>query len=139
MNNSFIADLIVVIHLAYVIMVVGGLFVILIGGFLKWRFVRIFWLRAVHLAMILIVVLEALLGIVCPLTDWEYDIRTAAGQHDVSNMSFIARLVHYLIFFEFPEYVFTIGYCLFAIAVIISWRLFPPRIPWKKEKKEQVP
>jgi len=131
MNNSLAADLIVVIHLVYVIIVVAGLFVILIGGALKWRFVRNFWFRAAHLAMILIVVFEALFGIVCPLTDWEYDLRAAAGQKDVSNMSFIARLVHYLIFFEFPEYVFTTAYCLFAAAVIVSWRLFPPRLPWR--------
>lgn len=135
MSNFIIADLIVVIHLIYVTIVVGGLFVILIGGALKWRFVRNFWFRVIHLAMILIVVFEALFGIVCPLTDWEYDLRVAAGQQDVTNMSFIARLVHHLIFFEFPPYVFTIGYCLFALAVIISWRRIPPRLPWEKRKK----
>ena len=130
MNSSLIADLVVVIHLVYVITVVSGLFVIPIGGALKWHFVRNFWFRAIHLAMILIVVFEALFGIVCPLTDWEYELRVAAGQQNVTNMSFIARLIHHLIFFEFPQYVFTAGYCLFGIAVLISWWLFPPLLPW---------
>jgi len=132
MNRSFIADLIVAIHFGYVTVVVSGLAVILLGGALRWRFVRNFWFRAIHLAMILIVIIEALLGITCPLTDWEYDLRIAAGQQDVTNASFIARLIHKLIFYEFPPIVFTVGYCLFGIAVLVSWRLFPPVLPWKR-------
>jgi len=134
MNEVFIADLIVAIHLVYVIVVVFGLFVILLGGALRWRFVRNFWFRAIHLLMILVVVFEALLGIICPLTDWEYELRIAAGQQNVSEASFIARLIHQLIFYEFPAIVFTVGYCLFAIAVLCAWRLFPPLLPWKREK-----
>jgi len=37
MNSSLIADLIVSIHFGYVIIVVGGLFVIVLGGVLRWR------------------------------------------------------------------------------------------------------
>jgi len=77
---SSIADLIVSIHFVYVIFVVGGLFVIILGNILQWRFVKNFWFRSIHLAMILLVVFEALFGISCPLTDWEYELRVAAGQ-----------------------------------------------------------
>ena len=133
MNPSLIADLIVAIHLAYVTCVVSGLLVIFLGGALRWRFVRNFWFRAIHLAMILIVIIEALLGITCPLTDWEYELRVAAGQQDAANVSFVARLIHHLIFFEFPTIVFTIGYCCFGMAVLVSWRLIPPILPWGKK------
>ena len=132
MNWSLLADLITAIHLVYVTVVVSGLFVILLGGVLRWRFIRNFWFRVIHLAMILLVVFEALFGITCPLTDWEYELRVAAGQQDASDASFVARLIHHLIFFDFPPIVFTIGYCLFGIAVLISWRLFPPFLPWKQ-------
>ena len=132
MNRSLIADLIVIIHLGIVIFVVSGLFVILLGGALRWRFVRNFWFRVIHLAMILIVVFEAVFGISCPLTVWEYELRVAAGQRDASDMAFVSRLIHQLIFFEFPPIVFTVGYCLFGIAVLASWRLVPPLLPWKK-------
>jgi hypothetical protein len=84
---ALLADLIAAIHLGYVSFVFFGLLVILTGGLLRWRFVRNFWFRTVHLAMILIVVAEALLGIICPLTVWEYNLRVAAGQQDVSDVT----------------------------------------------------
>ena len=134
MNRSLIADLIVSIHFVYVIIVVGGLFVIVLGGVLRWRFIRNFWLRAIHLAMILIVVFETLFGITCPLTDWEYELRIAAGQQNASAESFIARLIQKVIFYEFPLFVFIIAYCLFGLAVLMAWWLFPPLLPWKRKK-----
>ena len=135
MNGSLLADLIVAIHLLYVVSVISGLPVILLGGVLRWRFIRNFWFRIIHLIMILLVVFEDLFGITCPLTDWEYDLRVAAGQHDASDGSFVARLIHLLIFYEFPPIVFTVGYCLFGIAVLVSWWLIPPHLPWKHGKK----
>lgn len=135
MNQALIADLIVTIHLSYVIFVISGLFVILLGGVLRWHFIRIFWLRVIHLAMILTVVFEALFGISCPLTVWEYKFRVAAGQQKASDVSFVARIIHQLIFFDFPPIVFTIGYCLFGIAVIISWVWITPLLPWKQVNK----
>ena len=130
---AILADLIAVIHFGYVVFVVLGLFVILLGGFLRWRFIRNFWFRVIHLTMILIVVIEALLGIVCPLTVWEYDLRIAAGQH-VSDVSFVARLIHHVLFFDFPPFVFTFVYCLFGLAVLASWWVYPPNL--SKRKKE---
>jgi len=135
MDRSLIADLIVSIHFGYVIFVVGGLLVIIPGGVLRWRFIKNFWFRAIHLAMILIVVLEALWGITCPLTDWEYELRIAAGQQNAAGESFIARLIQKLIFYEFPHIVFTIAYCLFGIAVLTTWWLIPPLFPWKQNRK----
>jgi len=133
MNRSLLADLIVMIHFVYVIVVVCGLFIIILGGILRWRFVKNFWFRVIHLAMILLVVFEVVFGISCPLTDWEYKLRIAAGQHNASGESFVARLIHLLIFYEFPQIVFTVAYCVFGIAVILSWWLVPPFFPWKKQ------
>ena len=134
MNPSFIADLIVAFHLCYVSVVVFGLFFIILGGVLHWRIIRYFWFRVIHLSMILVVVFEALLNITCPLTDLEYGLRIAAGQRDASDASFIARLIHKLIFYDFPPIVFTIGYCLFGAAVIATWLLIPPHLPWKTKR-----
>ncbi|MCL1817992.1 MAG: DUF2784 domain-containing protein [Spirochaetaceae bacterium] len=131
MNQSLLADMIVAVHFEYVAIVVFGLFAILAGRVLRWRFIRNFWFRITHLAMILIVVVESLFGIACPMTVWEYELRAAAGQQDTAAMSFVARLIHHLIFYEFPSSVFTVGYCLFATAVLASWWLVPPILPWK--------
>ena len=139
MSPSRIADLIVGIHFIYVMVVVLGFLVIVLGGLLSWRFVRNFWFRAIHLLMILIVVFEALFGISCPLTDWEYELRVSSGSGNAANVSFIARIVHKLIFYEFPPIVFTIGYCLFALAILLSWHLVPPNNPWKRRPKQGEP
>ena len=134
MSRPLIADLIVGIHFVYVTVVVSGLLVIILGGIFHWSFIRNFWFRAIHLVMILIVVAEALFGITCPLTDLEYELRIAAGQQNATDMPFISRLVHQLIFYDFPPVVFTIAYCLFGFFVLLSWRLFPPKLPWKQRK-----
>jgi len=134
MSRSLIADLIVSIHFVYVIFVVGGLFIIVLGGVLRWRFIRNFWFRVIHLAMILIVVFETIFGISCPLTDWEYELRIAAGQQNAVSEAFVVRLIQQIMFYEFPPIVFTITYCLFGAVVLVSWWLIPPLLPWKQKK-----
>ena len=132
---AVLADLIAATHLAYVSFVILGLLIVLIGSVLRWQFVRNFWFRTTHLAMILIVVFEAVMGIMCPLTVWEYQLRVAAGRQDISDGSFVARLVHNLMFFDLPPMAFTIGYCLFGLAVLASWWFIPPQWPWNKNSK----
>lgn len=128
---AFLADVIVCLHFGYIAVILGGMLLIVIGGAVGWGFVRNFWFRTIHLAMILIVVTEALLGIVCPLTVWEHDLRVAAGQ-DVSEGTFIGRLLHDLIFLDVSPGVLTVCYCLFGLAVLASWWFLPPRWPGKK-------
>lgn len=128
MVYRILADAIVVFHFGYVSFVVFGLIAILLGVVLGWRWVRNFWFRAVHFLMIAVVVFEALIGFECPLTTWERELRTAAGQ-SAEDGSFIGRLAHDLLFYDAPEWVFTICYCLFGAAVLLTLILAPPRRP----------
>jgi hypothetical protein len=128
---STLANAVVVAHAAYVLFVIFGLAAVLLGVFFRWSWTRNFWFRAVHLAMIGVVVVEAVLNIVCPLTTLEHYLRKKAGQR-VEETSFIGRWVHELIFFEAPEYVFTIVYCAFGAAVLATFVLAPPRWPWRR-------
>jgi hypothetical protein len=131
----FLADLIVVSHAAYVGFVVFGLVAILLGGVLRWGWVRNFWFRLVHLLAIVVVAAEALLDIVCPLTTWERQLREAAGE-TVEDGSFVGHWVHELLFVEVPPWGLTLGYCLFALAVILTFVLVPPRRPgWAGAKR----
>ena len=125
---KMLADLIVVFHAAYVSFVVFGLVAILIGAVLRWRWVRNFWFRAIHLTAIGIVVLEALFGITCPLTDWEKRLRLAAGEASYSG-DFIGHWAHQLIFYDAEPWVFTVIYILFGLAVVGALILAPPRLP----------
>ncbi len=123
---AFLADAIVVIHFCYVAFTVGGELVILFGGGLKWRWVRNLTFRAVHVAAVALVAGEALAGASCPLTVWEYRLRVLAGQHVEGQLSFIARLVRSIIFYDFPAWVFLIAYVGFATAVALTFILLPP-------------
>lgn len=117
-----LADLILITHFGFVLFVVGGLALIWIGAAAGWRWVRNFWFRIAHLAAICFVALEALIGMVCPLTEWEDALRGAP-----TEASFIARWLHRVLFYSFPEWVFTIAYVLFALAVAVTFRLVPPQ------------
>ena len=70
---------------------------------------------------------EALLGVVCPLTEWEFRLRELAGQQVERQLSFVARLVRSIIFYDFPSWVFTAAYVGFAVLVAGSFLLIPPR------------
>jgi len=121
------ADVIVVLHAAFVLFVVMGLVLILLGAARSWKWVRNPWFRIGHLICIGFVVGETLLGFVCPLTTWEQQLRELAGEESYRG-DFIAHWVHEMLFFEFPDWVFTLTYSLFGLAVLAALWLFPPEI-----------
>jgi len=88
---ALLADVILVAHFAFVLWVVLGLLLILLGGALRWRWVRNRWVRVAHLASIGFVVGQAWLGQMCPLTIWESDLRVAAGQEPYAPEGFVAH------------------------------------------------
>jgi hypothetical protein len=124
--RAFLADLIFVVHFTFVLFVVGGLGLILIGAACEWRWVRNFWFRIAHLAAIAFVAVESLAGVWCPLTIWEDALR-----REHAEKSFIARWVHRILFYDFPEWVFTAAYIAFALVVAATWRWVAPE-PRKK-------
>lgn len=126
------ADVIVVLHTAFALFVVIGLLLILMGAARGWGWVRNFWFRVVHLGCIAFVVAESLLGIVCPLTTWEQNLRDLAGDNSYRG-DFIAHWVHEFLFFDFPTWVFTLVYTLFGLAVLLTLVLVPPR--WRRKDR----
>lgn len=125
MNYSHFADLVLLIHFAIVLFVVGGLFLIVLGNVLHWPWVNRWWFRALHLLAITVVVAESWLGIECPLTTLENWLRLQAGQ-GVYQGSFIQHWVHGVMFYQAPGWVFALAYTLFALAVIAAWWRWPP-------------
>jgi multisubunit Na+/H+ antiporter MnhB subunit len=123
------ADAVVIVHMAYVLFVIVGLALTLLGCALRWQWVRDPWFRGIHLAMILVVVAEAWLGIVCPLTTWEHRLRELAGDESYQG-AFLANLVHDWLFYDAPTWVFTLIYTLFGLAVLATFFFAPPR--WKR-------
>ena len=116
-----IADAILVVHALFVLFVVGGFALILLGA-RRWSWVRNRTFRVLHLAAIAFVAAEALLGISCPLTIWE-DMFRGGG----TGRSFVGRWVARLLYYDFPEWEFAAAYCAFSLAVLWAWQAVPPR------------
>ena len=125
------ADVVVVLHMSYVMVVVFGLVITWIGILLHQSWARNFWWRCGHLTMILIVVGEAWAGIICPLTIWEQRLRELAGQQAYAG-SFIGNLVHDWLFYDLPRWVFTALYTAFCSLVLLSFIIAPPTWPRKR-------
>ena len=120
------ADLMLVAHLLTVVFIVGGLVLIVIGGRLAWRWVRNPWFRSAHLVAIAVVVLQAWLGRLCPLTTWEMSLRSRAGEATYSG-SFIAHWLEQLLYYQAPFWVFVVAYSVFGILVLGCWFWIRPR------------
>ena len=126
MAYGFLADLLVAIHTAYVAFVILGMAAILAGAIFRWSWVRNPWFRWGHLLAIVIVGLEAVLGITCPLTEWENVLRILAGQ-EASGTSFIGRCLHGTIFVNISEGVLAGCHIGFALLVLTTFCFVPPR------------
>ena len=125
-SGAFLADLILVLHVGIVAFVLVGQLLFLMGGILAWAWVREWWIRLAHLALIAFVIVQSWLGAVCPLTIWEQALRHQAGQAGYAE-SFIEHWLSSLIFFNAPAWVFVLAYTLFGVLVLLTWRWFPPR------------
>jgi hypothetical protein len=121
-----LADLVLLLHAAFVVFVIVGLVLIILGGWRGWRWVRNPWFRLAHLLAIGVVVTQAWLGVLCPLTTLEMTLRIRAGEA-VYPGSFIAHWLETLLYYRAPAWVFTLCYTLFGLLVIASWYAVCPR------------
>jgi len=128
---GFLADLMVAIHVGYVGYVVVGQLLIWLGWALGWKWVRNFWFRATHLLAIAIVAYEEVMGIRCPLSVWEEYFREKAGQ-PTTGETFLGRLLHSLIFYDFQPWVFTTIYLTTLSVVLLTLILCRPRWPFRR-------
>jgi Protein of Unknown function (DUF2784) len=135
---GFLADLMVAIHVGYVGYVVVGQLLIWLGWAIGWKWVRNFWFRATHLLAIGIVVYEELMDIRCPLSVWEEYFREKAGQ-PTTGETFLGRLLHSLIFYDFQPWVFTTIYLTTLSVVALTLILCPPRWPFRRDKASEAP
>ena len=122
MDAAWLADAVLIVHVLFVLFVVGG-FALILAGAGRWSWIRNRTFRISHVAAIVFVAAEALLGVTCPLTRWEDTLR--ATGHD--ERSFIGRWLAWLLYYDLPEWVFALAYAAFALAVIACWWAIPPR------------
>jgi hypothetical protein len=126
--NRLAADALLALHFAFVAFVVLSLPLILAGGRLGWSWVRNRGFRFAHLAAIGVVVLQAWLGRVCPLTAWEMSLRARAGDATYSG-AFVAHWLERALYYDAPAWVFVAVYSAFGCLVVLAWYLVRPGQP----------
>jgi len=157
MDNALKADLLVMVHFAFVLFVVIGQLYIWVGLVARWGAVRNFWFRIIHLLCIVVVAAEGLTGVVayhaadrgwldeetadylvdkseCPLTRWERDLREG-GLRDVEDSIAPAKFANRILFHAVEEggnRYFQYGHIAFGVLVLLTFIVFPPRLPWRK-------
>jgi hypothetical protein len=120
-----LADLVLVVHVAVVLFVVGGLVAVLVGARRGWSWVDAPAFRLAHLAAIGVVVAEAWLGVACPLTTLEASLRARSGGAAYAG-GFVEHWLGRLIYFDAPPWVFTLLHTGFGLAVVATWWRHPP-------------
>lgn len=141
----YLPDLILILHFGYFLFCVGGEITILVTALLErvnrakkptgspsfvqsrvYGWVRNRTLRLAHLLAVGIVGVEGAIGVLCPLTIWEYALRRAAGQHVEEEIPLVSRIIREILFYDFPPWVFTALYVGFALLVLATYLWIPP-------------
>lgn len=128
MSYAVWADLLLALHALIPLFILGGLLAILLGRWRDWRWVRNRGYRITHAAMMGVVLAQALMGRLCPLTLWEHELRVRAGTQDASAVpeSFIAFWVGKLLYHDLPPAFFIVAYFAVMLTILALWRLVPP-------------
>jgi hypothetical protein len=125
------ADVILILHVLFVAFVVIGLFLILLGKPRGWSWIRNPWFRSAHVTSIAVVTLQSWVGVLCPLTILEKELRRLAGE-GVYAGSFISHILETILYYRAPMWVFGVSYTIFGVIVVASWLWVRPRSFRKK-------
>ena len=107
MIDRILADMVVVVHLAFIVFVA-------VGGLMAWRWPKVLWL---HVPAVVWAAGIVTVGYPCPLTSLEDDLRSRAGDR-VYPGGFIA---HYLDNVLYPERFKALARLLVALLVVLGW------------------
>jgi len=124
LHSPALAGVVLALHLAVIAFNVVGLLVIPLGGWLRWGFVRIRWWRALHLAALALVAVQAVAGRACFLTLWQEQL-----QGGPTGAPLIMGWVNAMIYWPLPMWVFTALYLAVLAYALALWWWVPPARP----------
>jgi hypothetical protein len=124
MTPQTLAAAILAVHLGVVVFNVGGLILVPLGAWLGWRWVRLYWLRVLHLLALAVVALQALFGRACILTVWQLALQSRGGQGEPEPM--IATWINRLLYWPLPHWVFVVAYVAVFVYTLLLWRWVRP-------------
>jgi hypothetical protein len=122
-----LADAILVIHFLLVGFVVSGMVSIVVGRLIGWAWIYSCIFRVSHVIVIGLVVAQAWLGRLCPLTILENFLRVRAGGAGRSE-TFVGYWLHRVLFYTTEPWVFVAIYTVFGGFVLVFLAIDRKRI-----------
>jgi hypothetical protein len=116
-----LADLVLATHFATAAFLVLGMVLIPLGAYWHWTWVRSRHLRQIHLGLMILIAIEALFHITCPLTTLEAYLRSSTAPE-----SFWGHQLSQLLYWDLPTEFFTLLYFGCALWIIALWKYVPP-------------
>ena len=116
-----IADIVLFFHFCIVVFITFGFVLIPIGYNFNLIWIKNKKLRLIHFGMMIFVTIETILGLSCPLTVLENNLR---GINE--NQLFLSRWITEVIYWDFPSEFFLILYCLCLGWTFLIWKKYPP-------------
>jgi hypothetical protein len=134
------ADIMVTVHVAFMAFVLLAQLAFMFLWPFGWGWVRNFWLRLAHLTCIGLVVSEATLGVECPLTTWERNLRGGGGGGECrkEGASAVGRAMITVLYDQVNEVKqehLLRAYISFGVVVLATLILVPPRWPGRSGPK----
>ena len=129
---AVLARAVLALHLGIILFNVFGMIAIPLGGLYGWRFVRVFWWRALHVVILGGVAVQAVAGRACILTIWQ----SALLGSTAGRTPLIVRWVDRLIFWPLPIWVFAAAYVAVFLYVVALLRLVAPRWPVQAARRD---
>ena len=113
------ADIVLFFHFCIVIFITFGFVLIPIGYNLDWLWIKNKKLRLLHLGMMIFITFETLLGMACPLTILENNLR------DINeNQLFVSKWMSEIIYWDFPSKFFIVSFSLQSVIIMSIYIIF---------------
>ena len=116
-----LADLVLITHFAIAAFLALGMLLIPLGAYWHWAWVRSRRLRQIHIGLMILIAIEALFHITCPLTTLEAYLRKSTAPE-----SFWADQLGKILYWDLPLEFFTILYGCCVVWALFLWKSVPP-------------
>ena len=119
--NIIFFEIVLFFHFFIFLFITFSFFLIPFGYFQKWEWVKNKYYRLIHLVLMGIILIETILGFMCPLTILENFLR---NNIEVDNN--LTQIIHQIMYWNLPNYQFIILYILSFSYLIFLWFFFKP-------------
>jgi hypothetical protein len=120
---SLLAGAVLAVHVGVIAFNVFGLIAVPLGAWCGWSFVRVRWWRALHIASLTVVALQAAFGQACFLTVWQRQL-----EGEAADRALIQSWVEALIFWPLPIWMFALLYAAVLVYALALWFWVRPEL-----------